>query len=137
MKDSFDKILKLVEKLTPKDINIESPLVSLSLRHYKLELNKSTPFVWDIYPKDNNETIKIIVTIDKQALSDDTEIEELMLKTLKSNDTFEEMVRAFNSFETNNKRVNNLYDLESWTRKETTNYIKYIKTIRFGESKNG
>lgn len=136
MKGSFDNVLKLIEKLTPRDIDIESPLVSLSLRHYKLELNKSTPFVWDIQPKNNNETIKITITIDKQALNDKTEIEELMLQTLKSNDTFKEMVRAFNSFKSSNE-IKSLYDLESWTKKETTNYIKYIKTIHFGESNNG
>lgn len=135
MKGKLQKVLELTEKVgIPRDVNIESPLVSLSLRHFKYDLNSTTaPLIWDITSENQNKTIKIKITIDKRAMDEDTEIEEYVLNSIKHNDSFAELARALQQFEPHNKRIKNIYNIATWKRTETTNQVIYSKTINFGE----
>lgn len=134
----LDKILNLIERVSiPKDVNIESPLVSLSLRHFKYDLNSTTaPLIWDIEAENQNKTIKITIKVDKRAMEEDAEIEEYVLKSIKDNKSFSELVHALQNFEPSNKGIKSLYNMSSWKRKETTNQVTYSKTIDFGARKD-
>ena len=131
----LQKVLKLTEKIgIPRDVNIESPLVSLSLRHFKYDLNSTTaPLIWDITSENQNKTIKVKITIDKRAMDEDTEIEEYVLKSIKNNESFSDLVHALQQFEPHNKRIKNLYNVATWKKTETNNQLIYSKTINFGE----
>lgn len=138
MRDNFKKIINLLERvIIPKDANIESPLVSLSLRHFKYNLNSTTsPLMWDIQSENSNKVIVITVKVDKRAMEEDIEIEEYLLNTLKNNKSFSDLVHALQQFEPRNSEVKNLYNLKTWKRTETTNQVVYSKTINFGELEN-
>ena len=135
MNGKLQKVLKLTEKIgIPRDVNIESPLVSLSLRHFKYDLNSTTaPLIWDITSENQNKTIKVKITIDKRAMDEDTEIEEYVLKSIKNNESFSDLVHALQQFQPHNKRIKNLYNVATWKKTETTNQVIYSKTINFGE----
>lgn len=124
--------LKIVERLDTGDIDIESDFVGLALNHHRYELRKTTPFGWEIIPNDEKGTITIKIVVDKKALGEDKDIEQLVLSTLKDNEAFKEFVDDLKSLEPHNTRVLNLYKLSSWRVKETSHLVTYIKVIRFG-----
>ena len=136
MSGRLEKILNLTERVgIPRDVNIESPLVSLSLRHFKYDLNATTaPLIWDIEVKNQNKIIKISITIDKRAMDEDTEIEEYIVSVLKGNKDFSDLVQALQQFEPHNRGIKNLYNMTSWRKRETTNQVIYSKRINFGEN---
>ena len=132
-KGKLQKIIALVEKVElPKNIDISSPLVSLSLRHFKYDLNSTTaPLLWDIEANNENKTVKITIKIDKRAMEEDAEIKEYVLKSIKDNKNFSELVHALQQFEPNNAQVKNLYNLSTWEKKESTNQVIYTNTIKY------
>lgn len=129
----INKIKNLLEKtIDIEDIDLESNFIELPLRHFKYELNKSTPFTWSIKANDERKTIVIKINIDKRALSNETDIESLVLNSIKYNDMFKELVNSLAEFEPDNQYVKDLYNMDKYKKQDKKNIITYIKTVRFG-----
>lgn len=126
------RIKKLIESLDIKDIDLESDFIELPLRHHRYELKRTTPFEWELITNDTNDTLTVRIIVDKQALGEDKDIEELVLSELKNNQAFKDFVDDIRSFEPHNKRVINLYKLSTWKEKDSSNLKTYTKVIRFG-----
>lgn len=131
----INKIKTLLEKIKVDDIDIESNIISLPLRHYKYELNKSTPFVWAIDSNNEKKYIKISITVDKNAVEKDKDIESIVLNSIKYNDTFKELVDTLEDLQPDNSHIKDLYNMEKYKRRENKDTVVYTKNIKFGERK--
>lgn len=128
----IDSIKGLLEKLGVDDIDLESDFVELPLRHHRYELNKTTPFTWYIDSSDKTESINIKISVDKNAMAKDKDIDSMVLDTLKHNEAFKDFVDSIKSFEPDNKNIGYLYKLSTWSKNDKTNIVTYTKSIHFG-----
>ena len=126
------RIKILLERLQIHDIDLQSDFVELPLRHHRYELNKTTPFTWFIDSDDKSKTIKVKIIVDKEAFADDKDVDSIVLDTLKHNEAFKDFVDSLQSFEPNNKSINNLYNLETWDKSDKKHTVSYTETIKFG-----
>jgi len=129
------KILRLLEQITDiEDIGFEgkeSP-VGLFSRHHQYELRENTPFIWDIIPNNEDKSLKISITIDKETIPDTKSIRRLIVDTIKENEQFKDFVRGLADFQPENIEVKDLYNPSKYEVKNTKNTITYTKKIKLG-----
>lgn len=129
----FSRLIEIIEKVVNiDDININSNYFSLPLRHYKQRLGQETIFKWDLIPNNRTKTILVRITVDKHTLADNDEAKISVEDTIQNNETFREFLESLNDFEPNNSTIEDMYNLDTYGKKETKDTITYLKRIQLG-----
>lgn len=128
-----NRLREIIEKVVNiDDININSNYFSLPLRHYKQRLGQETIYKWDLIPDDRTKTILVRITVDKHTLADKEEAKISVEDTLQNNKTFREFLESLNDFEPDNSTIEDMYNLNTYGKKETKDTIIYLKRIQLG-----